>query len=83
MKHNIEQLLSASISDNANFIKQSGRITVDEYLLDELEASGDWYYYLSEEEAKDFDNDPEYRKQVESEIEEYIKDNYNYPVDEL
>lgn len=84
MKHNIEQLLSAYIFDNKDFIKESGRETVAEYILEEAKSlEGGFYWFLSDEEANSIENDPESQKQVVSEITEYINDNYNYPVEDL
>ena len=84
MKHNIEQLLSAYIFDNNNFIKNSGYVTVAEYILEEAKSlEGGFYWFLSDEEANSIENDPESQRQVVSEITEYINDNYNYPVEDL
>ena len=77
MKHNIEQLLSAYIFDNKDFIKESGRETVAEYILEDAKSlEGGFYWFLSDEEASSIENDPESQKQVVSEITEYINDNY-------
>lgn len=84
MKHNIEQLLSAYIFDNKDFIKDSGYATVAEYILEDAKSlEGGFYWFLSDEEASSIENDPERQKQVVSEITEYINDNYNYPVEDL
>lgn len=49
MKHNIEQLLSAYIFDNKDFIKDSGYATVAEYILEDAKSlEGGFYWFLSE-----------------------------------
>lgn len=84
MKHNIEQLLSAYIFDNKDFIKDSGYATVAEYILEEASSlEGGYYWFLSDEEGRSIENDPEGQKQIVAEITEYINDNYNYSVEDL
>lgn len=84
MKHNIDQLLSAYIFDNKDFIKQSGFTTIAECILEETESlDGGFNWFLSDEESRHFEYESEFRDQAIKEITEYINENYNYSVEDF
>lgn len=80
MKNSASQLTRAYIHDNKQFIEGN----VAEHLMLNLEAISCYSEYLSDEEIEEYENASLERKsEIESEIENWINDNFNFDISEF
>ena len=80
MKNSAGQLTRAYIHDNKQFIEGN----VAEHLMLNLESVSDYNEYLSDEEIEEYENASIERKsEIETEIETWINDNFNFEISEF
>ncbi len=80
MKSAILQLTEQHVSDSTEYINGN----VADHLIREAQAGDNGYlWFLSHEEIEEFENNPKRRKELEAEIESFIRENFNYDMLEI
>ena len=76
MKHNIKQLTDMHVTDSKQHITGD----VAEHLINEAQnMENGYYFYLTDEEIEQFENDEEMKEDLICEVEQWIAENYTNP----
>ena len=77
MKHSALQFTRQFLQEAKQY--QDSDSNVAEYLILTAEAEENGYYsYLTEEEIDEFENDSKRREELETEVETFINDNFDF-----
>jgi len=78
MKHSIETLLNAVVNDNYNYIKESEGTIADWLLLNTREEEYGYYFFLTNDEIEEFENNKTRKNELIEEVESYVIENFAY-----
>ena len=78
MKHSIETLLNAVVNDNYNYIKESEGTIADWLLLNTREVEYGYYFFLTNDEIEEFENNKTRKNELIEEVESYVIENFAY-----
>lgn len=76
MKNTIETMLDAYVHDNKHEIGDQN--VADNILANSYANDNGYYWFLTDDEITEFENNPELKAKHIKEIEEYVLANYNY-----
>lgn len=78
MKTNIKTLLDGFVYDNKENIIDNGGNVASFILADAAELENGYFWFLTESEITEFENDLTRRAELKEEIISYVQENYNY-----
>lgn len=78
IKRNVESLVASYLYDNQEYLKSSGCSTIAEYLKNDLNQDGDYWWFL--ESDTDFYKDAILTEEDRKMVEEWIDANYNIKI---
>lgn len=78
MKTNIKTLLDSFVHDTEQYIIENGGNVADYIIADTTAEEYGYFWFLTEREITEFENDQTRRAELKEEIINYIKENYNY-----
>jgi hypothetical protein len=80
MKNSVLQFTKQAVNDNKQYIDGN----VAEHLILTTQSLEHGYFeYLTEEEIEEFENNSKRRAELETEVEKFINDNFNFDIEEF